>query len=207
MPTLQEILESDLGAAGQTSMNKEASAIVGEPDEIEKLAMEIGIIDSDITEPAAGELNPQGQTKEAKMGLESLYSGMFGEEVAPAAVIEKVAELNKEAAEVEEAMGKAAYDAFQNHVDIMITKMATEKIAEGQTVDHGSDAEAPRAMDNNRVDAGGAAINTKAVSVDNEIKPENGGAVVGAEKAQAHGDGELKMAAYRKHLLLTQLEK
>lgn len=202
MPTLQEIIEGDLGATAPAPMDKEAAVAVGEPDEIEKLAMEIGIVDA---VPAVSEPT-QGQTKEAKMGLESLYSGLFGEDVAPSAAAEKTAALNKEAAEVEEAMGKAAYDAFQVHVDKIITKIATDKIAEGATVDHSGDAETPRTMDNNRAGADGKPIDTKPV-VDNEIKPENGGAVVGHEASPAHGEGELKHAAYRKHLLLTQIEK
>jgi len=49
MPTLQEILEGDLE---QPSMNKEASQNISDEnisDEIEKLAMEIGLVDEDDT--------------------------------------------------------------------------------------------------------------------------------------------------------------
>lgn len=194
MPTLEQLLSEDLGAE-QPSMNKEASqdAGNGETDEIEKLAMEIGLVDEGETNSGA-EPN-QGQSKEAKMGLDALYADLFPEDVQPAAAAsEKVAEDKTAAAETEEAMGKAAYDAFQAKVDQAITKIAEEKVAAGEAVD----AEPAQAMDNNRQGKDGKGIDT-APQVTNELPAENGPAVVGQEQQ--------KSAAMRKHLLLSQLEK
>lgn len=209
MPTLQEILEGDLE---QPSMNKEASQNISDEnisDEIEKLAMEIGLVDEDDTASVAGAQSNQGQSKEAKMGLDALYGSMFPEDVqAMPGSTEKVASMNKEAAEIEEAMGQAAYNAFQAHVDQMITKIAADHIEGGATVDveHHADSEPSQAMDNNKPADSAKPISTKPV-VDNELPAENGGAVVGTEKQQSAPMGEMKMAAYRKHLLLSQMGK
>jgi len=209
MPTLQEILEGDLE---QPSMNKEASQNISDEnisDEIEKLAMEIGLVDEDDTASVAGAQNNQGQSKEAKMGLDALYGSMFPEDVQEmSGSTEKVASMNKEAAEIEEAMGQAAYNAFQAHVDQMITKIAADHIEGGATVDveHHADSEPSQAMDNNKPADSAKPISTKPV-VDNELPAENGGAVVGTEKQQHAPMGEMKMAAYRKHLLLSQMGK
>lgn len=196
MPTLEELLTADLGESSQT---KEASlnADIGTEDEIEKLAMEIGLVED--ANPDANDNKNPGQLKEANVGLDQLYVQMYDEDVQPAAASVKTASITKEAAEVEEAMGKIAHDAFQAKVDQIITKIAKEKIASG-------DAEPAQTMDNNRVDADGKPIDTKPV-VDNELPAENGGPVVGAEKQQAHGNGEMKHAAMRKALLLTKLDK
>jgi len=209
MPTLQEILEGDLE---QPSMNKEASQNISDEnisDEIEKLAMEIGLVDEDDTASVAGAQNNQGQSKEAKMGLDALYGSMFPEDVQEmSGSTEKVASMNKEAAEIEEAMGQAAYNAFQAHVDQLITKIAADHIEGGATVDveHHADSEPSQAMDNNKPADSAKPISTKPV-VDNELPAENGGAVVGTEKQQHAPMGEMKMAAYRKHLLLSQMGK
>jgi len=209
MPTLQEILEGDLE---QPSMNKEASQNISDEnisDEIEKLAMEIGLVDEDDTDSVAGAQNNQGQSKEAKMGLDALYGSMFPEDVQEmSGSTEKVASMNKEAAEIEEAMGQAAYNAFQAHVDQLITKIAADHIEGGATVDveHHADSEPSQAMDNNKPADSAKPISTKPV-VDNELPAENGGAVVGTEKQQHAPMGEMKMAAYRKHLLLSQMGK
>lgn len=193
MPTLEELLSNDLGAE-QPSMNKEASQNAeGVTDEIEKLAMEIGLVENNETNPVA-ENNP-GQSKEAQMGLDSLYADMFPEDAQHTAVAsEKTASIVKEAAEVEEAMGKAAYDAFQTKVDQMVTKIADEKVAAGEAVD----AEPVQAIENNRQGKDGGKMDTTP-AVTNELPAENGPAVVGQEQQ--------KSAALRKHLLLSQLEK
>lgn len=190
MPTLEQLLAEDLGAE-QPSMNKEASQDADSvTDEIEKLAMEIGLVDEGETGVVA-----ESHTKEAKMGLDALYADMFPEDAQlDAAASEKTASIDKEAAEVEEAMGKAAYDAFQAKVEQVITKIAEEKIASGEAVD----AEPVQAIENNRVDKDGKPMDTTP-AVTNELPAENGPAVVGQEQQ--------KSAAYRKHLLLSQLEK
>lgn len=211
MPTLQEILEGNLDA-GQPSMDKEASQNIGDEnitDEIEKLAMEIGLVDEDDTASVAEVSSNQGQSKEAKMGLDALYGSMFPEDVQTGSESSvKTASMNKEAAEVEEAMGQAAYDAFQAHVDQMITKIAADHIEGGATVDveHHADSEPSQAMDNNKPADSAKPISTKP-TVDNELPAENGGPVVGSEKQQSAPMGEMKMAAYRKHLLLSQMGK
>lgn len=143
------------------------------------------------------------------MGLDALYGSMFPEDVQEmSGSTEKVASMNKEAAEIEEAMGQAAYNAFQAHVDQLITKIAADHIEGGATVDveHHADSEPSQAMDNNKPADSAKPISTKPV-VDNELPAENGGAVVGTEKQQHAPMGEMKMAAYRKHLLLSQMGK
>lgn len=195
MPTLDEILGQDLGAE-QPSMNKEASQNNDDNavDEIEKLAMEFGLAEEGETDPTADNHQPnQGHTKEANMGLGNLYDNMFPEDTQESVVAEKTASIDKEAAQVEEAMGKAAYDAFQTKVAQIIEKIAEEKIAAGEAVD----AEAAQALDNNRQGKSGEKMDTTP-QVTNELPAENGPAVVGQEQQ--------KSAAYRKHLLLSQVE-
>lgn len=179
MPTLQELMD---GTDSAGAFDKTASAVddITVTDEIEKLALEIGLNPNEEVNT-----NSKSHTKEANMqGLEQVYNNLF-----PGDVIEKTAsetEMTKEAAAVEEAMGKYAYDAFQTKVDEIVTKLAQEAI----------DAEPVQAFDNNR--AGTGPINTTPV-IDNELPAESGAAVVGHEQQ--------KHAAFRKAMLLNSLNQ
>lgn len=205
MPTLQELLESDFGASEQPSNEKTASQeTVSFDSEIEKLAMEIGLVTE--TEPQTNAQQNQGQSKEAKMGLDALYGSMFPEDVAPAT--EKVASQEKLAAETEEAMGMVAYDSFQKHFDNYITKVAAEMLEGSATVDvepH-ADAQPAQAMANNKPADAAAPIHTQPVVTD-EVTGKDAPHVVGHVEQKAGPMGEMKMAALRKHLLLSQLER
>src|SRR5512135_718275 len=129
MPTLEEILNEGLGVAdGKQGTEKTASA-VQETDEIEKLALELGLAD------AAPTAEPQ-QTKEAEMSLSKIYENLFPDDAA----LDKVAsagsptqtELEKQAA-YEEALGARAYDYFADRVNARIEKLAEASMSEDST--------------------------------------------------------------------------
>lgn len=220
MPTLKEILEDDLGVS--SGSEKVASAEKPGTDEIEKLAMEIGLFGN--AEPAnaapaapakeetqkvasesPGEVNKQ--TKEAHMGLDSLYDNLFPEDSGMVGS-EKTAELEKRA--YEEKLGSRAFDHFAKRWDSRVEKLAAE-MAGSATVaaevaspsggnPHGDSQPGQRQLNNRPADAS-KAIDTSP-EVTDVVKPQSGDEVVGDEKAQ-----QMKAAALRKHLLLSQLEE
>jgi hypothetical protein len=207
MPTLKELLEGDLGASDTVKTASENT--VSFDSEIEKLAMEIGLVGDDNSTSSSNaneESHNQGQSKEAKMGLESLYSNMFPEDVVTTTT-EKVASQEKVAAEIDEAMGAVAHDSFQKHFDNYITKVASEMLAGGATVsvDKSADAEPVQVMDNNR--AGGTAPIDTAPVVTDEITGKQDAKTVGHVEQRSSPMGDMKTAALRKFLLLSQLEK
>jgi hypothetical protein len=205
MPTLQDILENDLGlGSDQQTTEKTASEKdnAAETDDIEKLAMEIGLVE----EP--DETSSQEETtlkKEAGMSLENLYGDLFpgdADIVGGQQGQEKVAEEEKTAA-VEEAMGEVAYDYFQQCVDGHITKMAQ---AVAETLEKAGESPAPAQALANNEHSEDQAIDTDP-KVEDSVKdtsPEGG---VGDYEQKKGPMGELKHAAVRKHLLLAQLEK
>lgn len=140
------------------------------------------------------------------MGLESLYSNMFPEDVVTNTT-EKVASQEKVAADIEEAMGAVAHDSFQKHFDNFITKVASDMLAGGATVDvdKSGDAEPAQAMANNK--AGGTAPIDTAPVVTDEISGKQDAKTVGHVEQRSSPMGEMKTAALRKFLLLSQLEK
>jgi hypothetical protein len=188
MPTLEDFLNDDLGVSQSKQVEKTASA---ESDEIEKLAMEIGLVDAK-TEPTS---KPSVQTKEAQMSMTSIYDDLFPEDVAlnKVASQEDAGEFEKLAA-VEEALGAKTYDFFQERFDARITKLAEESIAQG--------SEPPQQLPNNKK-GGNSMIHTDP-QIDNELPPEAGQAVVGKEESRQM---QVKAAAVRKHMLLAQLEE
>lgn len=208
MPTLKELLEGDLGAS-EDAVKTASQETVNFDSDIEKLAMEIGLVGDDDTaaNSAANEQSTnQGQSKEAKMGLDALYGSMFPENTIATAT-EKTASQEKTAAEVEEAMGMVAHDSFQRHFDNFVTKVASEMLAGGATVsvDAKADAEPAQAMANNKA-GGTAAIDTTPVVTD-EVTGKQDAKTVGHVEQRSSPMGEMKTAALRKHLLLAQLEK
>lgn len=209
MPTLQDILESDLGISPeQSQQEKVASQDVAESDSIEKLAMEIGLTD-ELSEDTVSESQKQtGHKKEAHMSLENLYGQMFpGDADVVGGSQEKTASLTKEAAEKEEAMGEVAFDHFQRCVDGHITKIA-EELAGGTTVDMHSKPGAPaQSMASNEVD-GGEAIDTDPEVQDAAMGEAPKGAVGDFDKKSApKGEQQMKQAALRKHMLLSQISE
>jgi hypothetical protein len=184
MPTIEEILNSTL----ETPQEKTAEATPVETDEIEKLAMEIGLVDSNI------EASPQpSHTKEAQMSMSLMYNDLFPED----AELDKTAsaggeeDLEKVAA-AEEALGARAFDYFSARFDARLEKIAAESISDC--------AEPPQALANNK--AGGKGSIDTTPSIDNELPADHGADVVGKEEQKS-----IKHAAVRKAMLLAQLEE
>jgi hypothetical protein len=201
MPTLQEILDNDLGLGSE----KVAEAQTTEIDETTKLAMSIGLIDeNNETEPSQ---DNKGLNKEARMSLDKVYADLFpadadivGEEKVASEYSEAV-EMEKEAAAIEGAIGERAFDYFAQYVDAHITKIAAE-IAD--KMEH----EIEGKLEDNEDDSG-EAIGTEAdEGAEGEaamgINPEG---AVGSYEMKQSPHGELKQAAINKHLLKMFLNK
>jgi len=132
MPTLDEILNNNLGLGENTQVK---TAQVKQVDEIEKLAMELGLVDNNNNLSASQQ--EHGHSKEASMtrGLDSLYNDMFpGDGLFGGQ--EKTAAINKKAAQ-EERQGELAHEAYEKAVDYHITKIAEALVvADGGTEAH-----------------------------------------------------------------------
>lgn len=207
--TLKDILEDDFGMSGAGVSEKTASQESPETDEIEKLAAEIGLYSQDQTKEASVETKPSaGQTKEANMGLASLFGEMFPEDAVKvsqevekvAAEETKVAAEEKVAAEKEEAMGAVAFDSFAQHFDNYITKMA-------EAVSEQMDGKPSQTMKDNQPADSHNKIDTTPQVADS-LKAQSGAEVSGKEEQKAPaGNGEqIKAAAMRKALLASALE-
>lgn len=202
MPTLEEILSKDLGLGSSEATEKVAAESTPESDDIEKLAMEIGLAGTSEDDAASQETN--GHNKEAKMNMESLYEQAFPEDAdIVAGSQEKVAAETKEAADIEEAMGEVAFDHFSGYVDGHITKLA--QAAAEVLEKEGSNEEPPETMDNNNPDSE-AGIDTTPEVMDSvkDTSPEGG---VGKYEQKKGPMGELKTAAFRKAYLTSLIEK
>lgn len=216
MPSLQEILESDLGL-GAVETVKTASEHESEASDnaqIEKLAMELGLADDDSSEAYSGTQNQNvsGHSKEASMSLENLYADMFpGDSDVIGGLNQKTASENrgfsKEAAAREERIGRAAFDSFSNCVDAHLDKIA-EELAGSATIDMDADPEEEPAqtMASNKPADSSQAIDTDGMVTD-LVTAKNDESTVGSfEQKQPAGMGEqnseVKQAAVRKHLLL-----
>lgn len=194
--TISDIInEYDAGVENE----KLASAKINDPsmDEIEKLAAEMDLIPTtkvaQETTPAATKVEPQTTsappeaTKEASVSVSNLVQNLFPAG-AGGAEQEKVA-MEKEAAAVESAMGEHARNFAEAVIDSEI-----EKVAQALVEEHGDvTTPHPQELPTNE-DKSGKPIDTKKVEV----------------PAASTGDegqvGEVKKAAYQKHLLLSQLE-
>lgn len=194
MPTLEEILNEDLGLGVQ--QEKVASAV--ESDEIEKLAMELGLSEEGTS---ASKQETTEQIKEAQMGMDNLYSQMFPSDADVVSEgTEKVAELDKEAAAIEEAMGEHAFDEYQRCLDGHITKIAMEVAS----MEH-EDGTPAQAMASNEVKG------KKAIDTDPEIQDEamgtNPKGAVGDFEHKSHPNGEMRKQAMRKAYLQSLIEE
>lgn len=180
MPTLQEILQNDMG------LGTEKVASVGGSSEIDRLASELGIDFSNDT-PAY-----EGVEKVASADpyvLDSLYNNLFPED---SSLTVKTAEEEKVA--YEHNLGARSYDYFAEQWDRRIEKLAEELAAHDDTI--------PQAFPNNKPVDAAMPIDTHPMVTD-AITAENGEHVVGhyEQKTAAILD-----AAIRKHMLLSQLE-
>lgn len=198
MPTLEEILNEDLGLGVQ--QEKVASAV--ESDEIEKLAMELGLSEEGTS---ASKQETTEQIKEAQMGMDNLYSQMFPSDADVVSEgTEKVAELDKEAAAIEEAIGAEAFDRYQDCLDGHITKIA-ESLAGGATISADKEDGTPtQAMASNEVKG------KKAIDTDPEIQDEamgtNPKGAVGDFEHKSHPNGEMRKQAMRQAYLRSLIE-
>lgn len=226
MPTLEDILNNDLGLGSeQPSNEKTASQNPSEQNvdsEIEKLAMEVGLGGNTETPSVPQEEPLTGQSKEASMSLDNIYNGLFPEDAGVVGNQEKVASeqpaggqetgtdgLSKEAADREERIGERAYDYFEQYVDGHITKMAEELTGDATiSAKNTDDSQAPQTMANNEPKNSDDPMNTTPV-VEDQVTAQKGSQVVGTEDQKqpaANVDhSELKEAAVRKHLILAEL--
>lgn len=195
MPTLQEILDNDLGLGSE----KVAATRTTETDETTKLAMSLGLIEeNDETETSQ---DNNGLNKEAQMSLDKVYSELFpadadivGEEKL-ASVYETETEvedgleleMEKEAAASEGAIGERAFEYFAQYVDAHITKIAEEIV--GKLEDNEDDSGDAMDTDGDEGAEGEAAMSAS--------HP----AASGHFEMKSSPSGEIKQAAINKHLL------
>jgi hypothetical protein len=183
MPTLEEILNENLGNVNGKQENEKTASTADVTDELEKLALELGLVETET------ETEPQ-QTKEAEMSLSKLYDDLFPEDVT---LNEKVASVEDDSMEkqaaYEEAVGARAYDYFSARVDARLEKIAEAAMSE--------DSEPAQQLENNKA-GGNSAIGTSP-KVHNDLPADSGPEVVGKEQQKA--------AALRKHMLLSMLEE
>lgn len=207
MPTLQELLMSDVMGSTQTKTAAAAPAQAGDDASLEKIAMELGLFSDSEAAPAAktaaattsevlaaAEAAAAPAEKVASEGFGGLYESLFPDDSLGGSV--KTAEEEKIAAE--EALGARTWDHFAARFDARIEKLAYAALSGSA---HKGDTEAPNHIPNNKGqrDAGGGAINTTP-SVEDSVKdlhPEGG---VGKYE---HGH---KTAAVRKQMLLAMLD-
>jgi hypothetical protein len=218
MPSLQEIIEGDLGLGAEESVKtaSEHESDKSDNQEIEKLAMELGLAD-DSNESDSNHLttnNVSGHSKEASVSsLDNIYSDMFpGDADVINGFTEKNASenegLEKEAADREERIGRAAFENFSIFVDAHLDKIA-EELSGSATVDMNKDPEEEpsQTMASNKPANSDEAIDT-APQVEDQVTAKNDEKTVGhfEQRDSMAGDGEqkseTKQAAVRKHLLL-----
>jgi hypothetical protein len=209
--SLMELLETDLGAGSVKTAGVAVPTFnLGDDVSIEKIAHQLGLFgdsekvaefppkkDDDKEDDDKKDDKKNPFAKEAAAGYGGLFETLFPTDSLGGAT--KVAsELTKEAA-AEEALGARTFDHYAERFDQRMGKLAFSWLKGWKKCD----GEATNQVDNNKGqrDAGGGPINT-APHITNEIKPENGGAVVGREGS----GGNVKAAAVRQHLLLSSLE-
>lgn len=221
--TIAELLSEDLGVTEQPSQEKVASQETQESDSIEKLAMEIGLVEDNNEQPTPEpeKTETTGQSKEAQMSMNSLYNTMFPEEVATStkektASQEKSAE-EKVAAEKEEAMGVLAFDSFAQHIDSGLAKIAEELTGDATISTEAGAVEPAQTMaDNKPADATPDKPIDTTPQVTDIVTAQKGSEVVGTEEQKPAPDGESrgekkeaalkKSAALKKMMLLSQLD-
>lgn len=211
MPTLEEMLENELGLPGESQEKVASQKKTPETDEIEKIATDLGLFGDSNDNNLSANQQEDGHSKEARMkggDLTSLFNQCFPDDNLFDGQ-EKQASLNKEAEETERLMGEYAHDCFVSHLDSYIDKMAAD-LSGGASVDGTPGDPHPQGMENNyegKNDGKGEAMNTDPDNSEGEAamgtSPE--GAVGNFEKKDSP-NGEMKTAALKKHFLLAQLE-
>lgn len=198
MPTLQEMVEMDLGAEGVEKQASDNSHTTNDP-EINKIAESLGMFGDDGAE--------QQQEKTAgDQGMDSLYNELFPEDVE---LTKEASELEKEAAE--EALGERSFDYFADRFDKRIEKLAADSLTGGATI---SSPVANGAEENPHEESkpGQTLPDNKPADAKQKIdstKPEYTDEVTKLDDERTVGDYEQKSAmdlAVRKMLLMSQLE-
>lgn len=221
MPTIQEILDNDLGLGSEQSQEKVASQSEldhSTDSEIEKLAAEVGLFGSQPEESSSTSKEQlTGHSKEASMSLENIYTDLFpGDADVISGSQEKVAAadtqgLSKEAAAQEERIGELSYDYFQTFVGSHLNKMAEELTGDATISTKSVDDSQPgQTMANNEPNNSDKPVNTTPVITDH-VKAEEKAPYVSGDEHQkqppaAASHSELKEAAVRKHLLMAELQ-
>jgi hypothetical protein len=198
MPTLQELVEMDLGAGGVEKQASENSHMTDDP-EIRKIADSLGMFGDD------GAAEQQEKTAGEK-GMDSLYNELFPEDVD---LTKEASELEKEAAE--EALGERAFDYFADRFDRRIEKLASDTLTGAATI---SSPVANGAQENPHAESkpGQTLPDNKPADAKEKIdstKPEYTDEVTKLDDERTVGDYEQKSAmdlAVRKMLLMSQLE-
>lgn len=210
MPSLMELLESDLGAGETKTASQNYSPSAGDDVSIEKIATQLGLFGStekvaeskeEKKEEKREEKEEHEEKKASLTGVEGLFNALFpGDALGGTAKTASDEQITKEAAD-EQAVGARTYDHFAARFDQRIEKLAYAALSGDASAQH--DPEAPNHLPNNKPerDAGGHAVDTTP-HYTNEIKPENSKAVVGREGS----GGNVKAAALRKQLLLAALQ-
>lgn len=180
MPTIQEIVESDLNMEKGAS---DSSHVDNDPN-MTKIAQDLGLYSED--ESAANE----NEKTAGVSNMDSLYNELFPEDA-----LDKTAGEEKVAAE--EAIGARAYDYFANRMDQRITKMASESISQ--------DSEPEQQLESNKPAYADEMIDTDPEITD-EVSRGDDERVVGHYRDD-ESKMQQKAAAMRKAILIQSLER
>lgn len=211
MPTLQELLEKDMGFGSEKTASAETAQGSDEMDQLAaQMGFDFGKEAAEEKEEEEGSENEEKEDKEEKhasIGMNGLYNELFPDD---ADLTEKTAEDEKVAFEM--AMGESAYDSFSDRFNKRMEKMASDVLAGNATISSSTaanpsglvhtDTTPAQAQATNKPADAGDAISTDPTFTD-EVKAKNDARTVGHFE-QKHA---AMNAAMRKHFLLTQIEQ
>jgi hypothetical protein len=204
MPTLQELIETNLGFG-----EEKTASVADSSDELDRLAEELGLFDKVAGEDKeVKEEKEEEEEKKASAGeLDSLYESLFPED----GMLSKTAEEEEKIA-YEQELGARAYDYMTARWDARIEKLAAEVLSGGATISASTAAEhdgnphkdptIAQAQKTNRPANASDKIDTTPVYTD-EVKKMNDARTVG-DYEQKHA--AVKQAALRKAFILSSLE-
>jgi len=210
MPTLQELMEKDLGF----SESVKTASVNNGSDDLDRIAAELGLDfgktaeeEEDSKEDKKEDKEEKEEKKEASVSLGGLYNELFPED----GMLSKTAEEQEKVA-YEQNLGALAYDAFASRWDRRVEKLAADVLSGSATVSSSTAAEhdgnphgdttPPQAQKSNKPANASDKIDTSPVVTD-EVKALNDKRTVG-DYEQKHA--AIKNAALHKAFLLSQLE-
>lgn len=209
MATLQEILEQDMGLGATV---KTASAQVNEGDELDRLAVALGLdfgktAEEDKHEDEESEEKEEKEEKQASDFSGSLFNRMFPEDE----ILSKTAEEQEKIA-FEQNLGARSFDYYADRFDRRIEKLAADMLTGGATISAPTAADPegnvhkdptiPQATKDNRPENAGNRIDPTPQITD-EVTGRNESKTVGHVE-QKHA--AIMDAALRKQWLLSQLD-